>query len=109
MKRRPWEGNIRQLENFVERLVTLAPAEMKRLDDAILPNEIKKEIKRSSNSVDEGDPQKSLPERVAEYETQIIRQALEANDWSQSQAARQLRIPVQTLHYKMKKLGIEKA
>ncbi|MGH7450543.1 MAG: helix-turn-helix domain-containing protein [bacterium] len=108
MKRRLWEGNIRQLENFVERLVTLAPAEMKRLDDTILPGEIKKEMKRSPSPVDDGDPYKSLPERVAEYETQLICQALEANDWSQSQAARQLRIPVQTLHYKMKKLGIEK-
>ncbi len=108
MKRRPWEGNIRQLENFVERLVTLAPAEMKRLDDSILPSEIKKDVKRSPNFVEDADPRKSLPERVAEYEAQIIRQALEANGWSQSQAARQLRIPVQTLHYKMKKLGIEK-
>ncbi|MCI0693469.1 sigma-54-dependent Fis family transcriptional regulator [candidate division KSB1 bacterium] len=108
MKRRSWEGNIRQLENFVERLVTLAPAEMKRLDETILPSEIKKEMKRSKNLVEEADPHKSLPERVAEYEARIIRQALEANGWSQSQAARQLRIPVQTLHYKMKKLGIEK-
>jgi DNA-binding NtrC family response regulator len=97
------------LENFVERLVTLAPAEMKCLDDTILPSEIKKEMKRDKSFVVNADPHKSLPERVAEYETQIIRQALEANDWSQSQAARQLRIPVQTLHYKMKKLGIEKA
>ncbi len=109
LKHRLWEGNIRQLENFVERLVTLAPAEMKRLDDAILPGEIKKEMKRSKNLVEDGDPHKSLPERVAEYEAQLIRRALEANDWSQSQAARQLHIPVQTLHYKMKKMRIEKA
>lgn len=109
LKRRPWEGNIRQLENFVERLVTLAPAEMKCLDDTILPGDIKKEMKRSKNLVEDGDPHKPLPKRVAEYEAQIIRRALEANDWSQSQAARQLRIPVQTLHYKMKKLRLEKA
>jgi len=43
------------------------------------------------------------------YEARLIRQALEANDWNQSQAARQLRIPVQTVHYKMNKLGIVKA
>ena len=52
---------------------------------------------------------KSLSDSVAQYETQLIRKVLEANDWNQSQAARQLRIPVQTLHYKMNKLGIEKA
>jgi DNA-binding NtrC family response regulator len=66
-------------------------------------------MKRSPNIDVGGGPHKSLPERVVEYEAQLIRRALEANDWSQSQAARQLRIPVQTLHYKMKKLGIEKA
>jgi DNA-binding NtrC family response regulator len=82
---------------------------MKRLDDTILPSEIKKEMKRSKNLVDDGDPQKSLPVRVAEYEAQLIRRALESNDWSQSQAARQLHIPVQTLHYKMRKMGIRKS
>jgi arginine utilization regulatory protein len=87
----------------------MAPAEMKRLDEAILPSEIKKEMKRDKNLVENADPHKSLPERVAEYEAQLIRRALEATSWSQSQAARQLRIPVQTLHYKMKKLGIERA
>jgi transcriptional regulator with PAS, ATPase and Fis domain len=109
LKHHLWDGNIRQLENFVERLVTMAPAEMKRLDEAILPSEIKKEMKRDKNLVENADPHKSLPERVAEYEAQLIRRALEATSWSQSQAARQLRIPVQTLHYKMKKLGIERA
>ncbi len=108
MKRRLWEGNIRQLENFVERLVTLAPTEMKRLDGTILPSEIKKEMKRSKNLVEDGDPHMSLPKQVAEYEAQIIRQTLESNDWNQSQTTRQLRIPVQTLHYKMNKLRIEK-
>ncbi len=51
---------------------------------------------------------KSLTESVAAYEARLIRQALEKNDWNRSQAARQLRLPVQTLHYKMIKLGIVK-
>lgn len=110
LKHRLWEGNIRQLENFVERLVTMAPAEMKRLDDSILPAEIKKEIKNTKtvpgSSVALNKP---LPDRVAEYEAQLIRQALEANAWSQSQAARQLHIPVQTLHHKMRKMGIKRS
>jgi len=51
----------------------------------------------------------ALPDHVAAYEARLIRQALEANAWSQSQAARQLKIPVQALHYKMNKLGIAKS
>ena len=108
MKHRPWEGNIRQLENFIERLVTLAPPEMKILDAAILPPDIKKELKHTPSATEEPAIDQALPDRVAEFEARLIRQALENNDWSQSQAARQLRIPVQTLHYKMNKLGIAK-
>jgi two-component system NtrC family response regulator len=93
------------VENFVERLVTLTPPEMKTLDETILPADIKKELKKRRPEIH---PEKSLPDSVAEYEAQLIRQALAANDWNQSQAARALKIPVQTLHYKMGKLGIEK-
>jgi len=103
-----WEGNIRQLENFVERLVTLATAEMQTIDTTILPADIKKMLKRNKPSVVDLDVGKSLPDHIADFETQLIRQALEANNWNQSQAARQLRIPVQTLHYKLNRLGIGK-
>ena len=108
MKHRLWEGNIRQLENLIERLVTLAPPEMKILDAAILPPDIKKDLQRTPISTEESSLDKALPNRVAEFETRLIRLALEANEWNQSQAARQLRVPVQTLHYKMNKLGIAK-
>ncbi len=43
---------------------------------------------------------------VAAFEAHLIREALEANDWNQSQAAKQLKIVVTTLHYKMRKLNI---
>ncbi|MCB9248760.1 MAG: helix-turn-helix domain-containing protein [Ignavibacteriales bacterium] len=36
----------------------------------------------------------------------ILTQSLDDNDWNQSQAARMLEIPEQTLRYKMKKLGL---
>jgi DNA-binding NtrC family response regulator len=103
MKQRTWEGNIRQLENFVERLVTLTPPEIKALDETILPADVKKELKKRKPEIH---VEKSLPDSVAEFEAQLIRRALEAHDWNQSQAARALKIPVQTLHYKMNKLGI---
>lgn len=103
-----WEGNVRQLENVVERLVTLVAPDTKVLDEKILPADLKKQLKQTAVVTALNDDL-ALPEHLAVYETQLIRQALEANAWSQSQAARQLRIPVQTLHYKMKKLGINKS
>lgn len=101
----PWEGNVRQLENVVERLVTLVAPDTKVLDEKILPADLKKQLKQTAVVTALNDDL-ALPEHLAAYETQLIRQALEANAWSQSQAARQLRIPVQTLHYKIRKHGI---
>lgn len=109
LKQRAWEGNIRQLENFIERLVTLTPTETKILDSTILPPDLKKDLPPTPKAPEEFSSDQALPELVAAHETRLIRQALEANAWSQSQAARQLKIPVQTLHYKINKLGIAKA
>ena len=50
---------------------------------------------------------KSLTEHVEELEGRLLRQALHKCDGNQSKAARTLKITVQTLRYKMEKLGIE--
>ncbi len=106
MKQRSWPGNIRQLENFVERLVTLSRPESKTIKLEDLPVDIRAEVKK--NDVDHAETAgfSSLTESLAVYEAQLIRQALSQHRGNQSQAARHLRIPVQTLQYKMKKLGI---
>ena len=108
LQQRQWAGNIRELENFVERLVALAPPETEILDHEILPPDIKKEFKKFKPAFEETYVTKSLEESLAEHEEKLIRQALLENDWNQSQAARLLKIPVQTLRYKMSKLGIVK-
>jgi transcriptional regulator with GAF, ATPase, and Fis domain len=108
MQQREWSGNIRELENFVERLVALAPVQAKIIDVDLLTPDIQKEIKKFKPELDEYYLTKSLSESIDEYEERIIRAALIRFDWHQSKAARSLKIPVQTIHYKMKKLGIKK-
>lgn len=105
MKTRQWGGNIRELENFVERLVTLASPEMKILNCDILPEDLKKECE-SMVTEDDSHLIKSLTDNIAEYEKKLIHKALVESDWNQSKAARTLKIPVQTLRYRMNKLGI---
>lgn len=102
-----WRGNIRELENFVERMVTLAPQDMKIIDATILPPEFKKELHKLK-SVKEQETSSSLEEMVSEYEQKIIHQALVNNDWNQSKTARVLKVSEQTIRYKMAKLGIVK-
>ena len=106
IKYHQWDGNIRELENFVERLVTLASPEMKILNYQIIPEDIRKEFKKNKPDNNQYVIQ-SLNENVAAHEEKLIRQALIANKWNQSQAARALKIPVQTLRYKMNKLKIQ--
>ena len=78
------------------------------LDSEVIPREFSKEFKAYSKITDDGSVQKSLLEEIAEYEKQLIHQALIDSDWNQSLAARKLKISERTIRYKMKKLGIRK-
>jgi transcriptional regulator with PAS, ATPase and Fis domain len=46
LAQRPWPGNIRELENFVERLVAFAPEDALILDASTLPPGIREEVER---------------------------------------------------------------
>ncbi|NOX90561.1 MAG: sigma-54-dependent Fis family transcriptional regulator [Calditrichaeota bacterium] len=104
--RRTWNGNIRELENVVERLVTLAPNSAEVITAKVLPEEFRKELKNPQEPfeiIETG----SLEERVNQFEKRIITASLEQNDWNQSKAARCLKISEQTIRYKIAKLGIQ--
>jgi transcriptional regulator with GAF, ATPase, and Fis domain len=49
----------------------------------------------------------SLFEIVADYERRKIVEVLESTNWSQTDAAESLRIPLSTLNQKIKRLNIE--
>jgi DNA-binding NtrC family response regulator len=101
-----WPGNVRELENVVERAVVLATdtsAPLEVLPDALLEaNGIR--LRRS-----EGAPlssNASLFEIVNDYERRIIMDRLEQCNWSQTEAAESLSVPLSTLNQKIKRLGI---
>lgn len=108
MRQRQWPGNIRELENFVERLVALAPEKTVTLDETVLPKEYRQEFESLVFS-GEGHPlRKSLQATLEETEADLIRTALIQNGWNQSRAARALQISERAIRYKMEKLGIHK-
>jgi transcriptional regulator with GAF, ATPase, and Fis domain len=108
MKQRSWKGNIRELENFIERLVTLAPTDMNVLETTILPKEFQKEFRKIKKMEQINHIDRSLRESLEEYEEKLIRTALIECDWNQSKAARLLKISEPAIRSKMKKLGIIK-
>jgi Nif-specific regulatory protein len=109
LKQHLWSGNIRELENFVERLVTLAPLEMRVIDASILPKEFREEWQEVEAISPKYDTSNSLEKNILDYERKLINKVLEECNWNQSKAARQLNISEHTIRYKMNKLGIRRA
>ncbi|MCZ6682925.1 MAG: sigma 54-interacting transcriptional regulator [Planctomycetota bacterium] len=93
-----WPGNLRELQNVVERAVLLADG--KPLDHSHLPKEI---------VGDEPMPERDRSESsLWGYEKAMIVKALHESGWNQSKAARNLGISRDNLRYRVKKFGIEK-
>ncbi|MFV1952076.1 MAG: sigma-54-dependent transcriptional regulator [Nitrospinota bacterium] len=97
-----WPGNIRELENLVERLVAISDGDMISTED--IPIEyhcyglVSSQIKESNNDV--------LQLACDTFEKNFILKTLEKANWHRVDAAEILGIPMSTLKYKFKKLGI---
>jgi len=107
LKDHAWPGNVRELENVVERAVVLATQPTVTVD--VLPEYLLHaggiRLRRDEG---QGLPEDaSLFEIVAEYERDVIQKRLEAANWSQTEAAEGLRVPLSTLNQKIKRLNIE--
>jgi len=82
----PWRGNVRELKNLVERLFILRnlPGQELRLGD--LPEEMLESLPRKNRSL--GTPgELSFAERVAGFEKQLLREALEKAGGNRTRAA----------------------
>jgi DNA-binding NtrC family response regulator len=115
-----WSGNVRELENAVERAVVLSTHES--MDSDLLPENIRtREIVRGVRlqlaeflppmpgeiSARSATPPPSLFEILEEVERRIIVDMLERTHWNQTEAAERFQIPLSTLNQKIKRLGIE--
>src|SRR5579862_5219695 len=102
-----WPGNVRELENVVERAVVLAATQVIPLD--VLPDYLLHaggiRLRRSENGA--LPPDASLFEIVADFERRTIIEQLERFNWSQTEAAETLRVPLSTLNQKIKRLNID--
>jgi Nif-specific regulatory protein len=99
-----WPGNVREMENVLERMIVLAANDSEYLPTELLPLEIRYH-----------DASSDIPSKVYESvktthlqdERKIILDTLVQNGWNQSAAARQLGMSEGTLRYKLKKLKLK--
>lgn len=98
-----WPGNIRELENVVQRAVLLAKRPL--LDASDLPPQIQRRDMPSHSMVPASSDR--LRHAMTLPEKQIILNALQANRWNRNLTAEQLGINRTTLYKKMKRLGLQ--
>ncbi|HWR02994.1 MAG TPA: sigma-54 dependent transcriptional regulator [Humidesulfovibrio sp.] len=99
-----WPGNVRQLENVIERCVVLSSGETIGAED--LPPEIKDEESQFKSAVDLLPTKLDLSETLEKIEAAVIRRALVKADFIQVKAAELLNISKSLLQYKLKKYTI---
>ena len=95
-----YPGNVRELENLIERAVLLCRGRVIDVED--LPAT----VRPGHRSPGEPLP-KDLPGVLADIERQAIQSALDRSGGVQTQAAQELGIGERVLRYKMKKYGLE--
>ena len=94
-----WPGNIRELENLIERLVATTDGDWIADDDLPLDFHVAE--------LDHQDDDKSLLDRaLMTFERNFIIRALEKKAWNVTQTAKYLGVPLSTLKFKIDRLEI---
>ncbi len=99
-----WPGNVRQLQNVIERCVVLTSGTVIKTDD--LPAEIKDEETQFKSAVDLLPTKINLAQALDKIEATLVRRALVQSNFVKVDAAEMLGLSKSLLQYKLKKYGI---
>jgi two-component system response regulator PilR (NtrC family) len=100
LKEYEFPGNIRELENILERSVTLLDGINLEAEDLQLPPSQDNTQSNQSGSQPLGD-------KMEQLERETILEALEETRWNRTAAAKKLGMSLRSLRYRLDKLGIE--
>lgn len=100
----PWPGNIRELENLIERLTILTPHETVMLRD--LPAGMRSTDQTATLKEDVLSGSRPLSDAVDEFERELIVKALQRTGFNQTKAASLLGTSRRILKYRIEKLKI---
>ena len=96
-------GNVRELENMLERAYTLCDGEEIKAGDLRLADSpgVPENGEASLAQID------NLEDHLEEIERKLIMQALEETRWNRTAAAQRLGLTFRSMRYRLKKLGLD--
>ena len=106
-------GNVRELENILERALTLCDDNVIHVEHLQLPDQVSNNTPIESNTItnDFDEPEfnneNSLEEHLIGIEKKEILKALDATHWNRTAAAKKLGMSFRALRYRLKKLGLD--
>ena len=112
----PFAGNVRELENMLERALAMCDGQTITVDDLLHQDQIRverravprDEFHKIPSMNPELSPEINLPEYLEEIEKRAILQALEKTNQNKTAAAKLLGVSFRTLRYRLVKLGLSK-
>lgn len=104
LRQHDWPGNVREMENMIERLVIMSDSN--RIESDFLYNYLTPSQPASSTSPPVTQQKTSTSLKDVEYNELVS--ALQRSDWVQYKAAKELGLTPRQMGYRVKKFGLQK-
>ena len=105
-------GNVRELENMLERALALCDGQTITIDDLLHQDELRDELRLDNRKKQSVDPEQTLEVSLSDYlediEKRAIVNALTKANNNKTAAAKLLGVSFRTLRYRLSKLGLAK-